>query len=106
MSNMTSEELIKTYQLEKHPEGGYFRETYRAEGKIAGSGKNFSTAIYFLLPSGEKSRLHRIKADEIWHFYLGGPLTVSQIFPNGMTAHTVLGSDVVAGHQYPSTRGN
>lgn len=93
---MTAGDLIKRFKLKKHPEGGYFRETYRAKGKMAGSGKNYSTAIYFLLPAGEKSRLHRIKSDELWHFYAGGPLAISQIFPDGRTTKAVLGQNMAA----------
>lgn len=92
-------ELIKLYKLKKHPEGGYYRESYRAKGKIAGTGKNFSTAIYFLLPAAQISRLHRIKSDELWHFYLGGPLELAQIFPDGRTSKVVLGQDTFSGQK-------
>lgn len=98
MKNITAEELIKLYDLRPHPEGGFFRESYRAEGKT-GDGRNFSTAIYFLLPAGQRSRLHRIKSDELWHFYLGGPLTIGQIFPGGRVELTVPGSDAAAGEK-------
>ncbi|WRH67061.1 MAG: cupin domain-containing protein [Planktothrix sp. GU0601_MAG3] len=77
---MTVEELIEKYQLIPHPEGGYFRETYRSDGVIPHSAlpgnfkgdRNYCTGIYFLLPQGTKSCLHRIQSDEMWHFYLGG----------------------------------
>ncbi len=98
MKHITAEELIRIYDLKRHPEGGFFRESYRAEGKTEG-GRNFSTAIYFLLPAGHKSRLHRIKSDEIWHFYLGGPLTVAQIFPDGRIVRAVLGGNAAAGEK-------
>ncbi len=104
---ISKEELIRLYELEPHPEGGYFRESYRSAGIIpadalggAFSGaRNFSTAIYFLLPEGSKSSLHRIKADEVWHFYLGGPLTIAQIFPDGRVENVTLGQDLKAGHK-------
>ena len=100
MRDINAEDLIRLYKLKRHPEGGYFIESYRAEGKIAGTGRNFSTAIYFLLPAGEKSRLHRIKSDEVWHFYLGGPLTEGQIFPDGRTGYAALGRDAAAGQKF------
>ena len=93
--DITAEELIRLYGLEPHPEGGFFRESYRSEGKTGG--KNFCTAIYFLLPAGHRSRLHRIKSDELWHFYLGGPLTVASISTDGRVARAVLGGDAAAG---------
>lgn len=99
-------QLVRDLRLEPHPEGGYFRETYRAAETIphAALPKRFSgerayaTAIYFLLPAGKFSALHRIQADEVWHFYLGGPLTVVQIAPNGKVERTVLGPDLANGH--------
>lgn len=103
--DITIDALIQHFQLAPHPEGGFFRETYRDRGVIphnalpkrfAGE-RNYSTAIYFLLPEGQRSRLHRITADEAWHFYLGDPLVVVEIGPNGTTRETTLGSDVLAG---------
>src|SRR6202000_1827507 len=69
---MTSEadRLIALLDLEPHPEGGHFRETFR-DGNV---GRSYSTAIYFLLKAGEVSRWHRIDAAEVWHFYRGAPL--------------------------------
>lgn len=107
MPNITVQELIKLYNLQPHPEGGYFSETYRAEGTIAKEAlakgfkgdRNYSTAIYFLLPEGAKSKLHRLQSDEVFHFYLGDPLTVVQILPEGKVEKTVLGPDVKAGHK-------
>ncbi|MBI4223426.1 MAG: cupin domain-containing protein [Deltaproteobacteria bacterium] len=107
MPNVTVEDLINRYDLKPHPEGGYYQETYRAEGTIAEEAlpknfkgdRNWSTAIYFLLPEGAKSKLHRLAADEVFHFYLGGPLTIAQIFPDGKVEKTVLGPDVKAGHK-------
>lgn len=99
-------DLIELHSLKPHPEGGYFRETYRSAGEIPtehlpehGGARNHSTAIYFLLPEGTKSVLHRIKSDEVWHFYLGGPLTLIQIAPDGTVEEVVLGQDVQAGQK-------
>ena len=101
-------DLIRLYKLEPHPEGGYFRESYRSDmtipagalGSAFGGARNCSTAIYFLLPEGSKSALHRIKSDEVWHFYLGGPLTLAQILPDGRTEYSTLGPDIKAGHKF------
>ncbi len=69
---MTSEadRLIRKLKLKPHPEGGWFRETYR-DGN---PGRAHSTAIYFLLKAGESSHWHRVDAAEVWHFYKGAPL--------------------------------
>ncbi|MBI3554996.1 MAG: cupin domain-containing protein [Deltaproteobacteria bacterium] len=76
-------ELVKLFNLKPHPEGGFYAESYRARGMIDPLHRCFSTAIYFLLLQGARSRLHRIASDELWHFYLGGPLTIEQIYPDG-----------------------
>jgi predicted cupin superfamily sugar epimerase len=62
--------LIALLDLKPHPEGGYFRETFRDNG----DGRAASTAIYFLLKAGQASRWHRVDAAEVWHFYRGAPL--------------------------------
>src|SRR5258706_11179962 len=67
-----ADRLIKLLDLAPHPEGGYFRETFRdASGR---DGRAHSTAIFFLLKAGEISRWHRVDAAEVWHFYRGAPL--------------------------------
>ncbi|HAT72225.1 MAG TPA: cupin [Elusimicrobia bacterium] len=98
----TAAGLIKAYALEEHPEGGFFRESYRAAGLTATprGTRNFSTAIYFLLKKGQVSRLHRIKSDEVWHFYSGGPLTVARLLQDGRAEKTVLGRDLAAGQKF------
>ena len=67
-----ADRIIALLNLKPHPEGGYFRETFR-DGAAA-DGRAYSTAIYFLLKAGEISRWHRVDAVEIWHFYRGAPL--------------------------------
>jgi len=67
-----AERLIKLLNLAPHPEGGYFRETFRDVSPRDARGH--STAIYFLLKAGEVSRWHRVEAAEVWHFYRGAPL--------------------------------
>lgn len=75
----TAKYWIEKLQLQKHPEGGWFKEVYRAEDVVPESGlpfnfsgeRNFSTSIYFLLNQEEFSTFHRIKSDELWHYYAG-----------------------------------
>ena len=83
-SNKPSQFYIQHYQMQTHPEGGYFAETYRSSEKIPQNAlpdrftgdRSFSTSIYFLLESHHISALHRIKSDEMWHFYAGCLLNV------------------------------
>nr|BFD32272.1 cupin domain-containing protein [Pigmentibacter ruber] len=98
---MELKELIELYDLQPHPEGGYFKESYRAETKTStpNGERNSSTAIYFLIPVGKKSALHRIASDEVWHFYLGAPLKIIQISPDGILSQVILGQDLKAGHK-------
>lgn len=107
MNCISIEDLISIYHLQPHPEGGFFKETYRDVELIPQSAlpqrftgdRNFSTAIYFLIPEGKKSHLHRIKSDEVWHFYLGGPLTLIEISPQGKLHKMILGQDVKNGQK-------
>lgn len=87
---------IKTLRLQPHPEGGWFRETYRSRGLIPKEGlpdrfpgpRSVSTAIYFLLEGAQFSAFHRIRSDEMWHFYAGRTLRVHVIGKHGkMTGH-------------------
>lgn len=105
------QDLIHLFELMPHPEGGFFKETYRAEENISQSAlperfsgnRSFSTAIFYLLGQGDRSRLHRIQADEVWHFYLGGPLVVAGIDLKGEPFEITLGQDVNAGQQLQCT---
>jgi predicted cupin superfamily sugar epimerase len=102
---LTAQDIIKKLNLEPHPEGGYFRETYRSEGKIPqealseefSGDRNCSTSIYFLLTSDQFSAFHRIKQDEIWHFYDGSPVRIHMISETGAYSHVVVGRDLDAG---------
>jgi predicted cupin superfamily sugar epimerase len=104
---LTADELIGLHGLKRHPEGGYFAETYRASESIARGAlpprydgdRSFCTAIYFLLPQGAKSQLHRVESDEIWHFYLGGALTLFELHEDGRVEKTRLGSDFAIGER-------
>ena len=99
------EKIIEKLDLKPHPEGGYFKETYRSLGEIksesldkAYSGdRNFSTCIYFLLTSENLSALHRIKQDEIWHFYLGSPIKLHTISQTGEHRSYIIGNDILNG---------
>jgi uncharacterized protein len=90
---------IERLGLARHPEGGWFRETYRAAEGIAaahlparfGGDRSFATMIYYLLESGDFSALHRIHQDEGWHFYDGSPLTLHLISPDGAYSTRRLG---------------
>ena len=103
MTNPTVAELISLYRLQPHPEGGFFNETYRSIGVYKGllapfkGERSYSTAIVFLIPKNVTSALHRIASDEVWHFYLGGPLTLIQITPQGQVETITLGADVLKG---------
>jgi predicted cupin superfamily sugar epimerase len=102
---MNAADLVRQLGLLPHPEGGYFRETYRAVEDVAslalpqrfGGDRSISTAIYFLLEAGQCSHLHRIKADEVWHFYAGDPLIVVEINTAGRLKTTLLGGDLPGG---------
>ncbi|EJM95858.1 cupin domain-containing protein [Herbaspirillum sp. YR522] len=87
--------------LQPHPEGGHFRETYRSGQRVAraidGADRAASTAIYYLLQSGERSTWHRIKSDEVWHFYDGSPLHVHVLEPDGALTTLRLGNPLTHG---------
>lgn len=105
---MNAQEYIETLQMQAHPEGGYFAETYRSAEMVAGEAlpgrfggaRTMSTAIYFLLESHHISALHRIQSDEVWHFYDGGPLDVFVIDPAGELYIIRLGRDMAAGEVF------
>ncbi len=87
---MTADEIVELLDLQPHPEGGHYRETWRAEA--APGERATGTAIYFLLKSGEVSHWHRVDAAEIWHWHAGAPLELS-ISTNGQEIRTeILGS--------------
>lgn len=101
----TAEEIIQTLKLQPHPiEGGYFRETFRSAETLPdpypGKGpRAVGTSIYYLLTPGTFSEMHRLPTDEIYHLYLGGPLRMLQLFPDGGHREIVIGSDLVAGQE-------
>jgi uncharacterized protein len=89
----SKDDLIRRFDLQPHPEGGYYRETYRAAQTIhraqkANEPRSASTAIYYMLCDGAHSRWHRLKSDEVWHFYAGEPLHVHVLDRQGkLTTH-------------------
>lgn len=94
---------IETLGLERHREGGFYRQTYRAELGIEAPGRGTraaSTAIYFLLEGEDFSALHRLRSDEVWHFYAGGALVVEVIDPAGEYSSITLGVDREAGEVF------
>jgi len=101
-------QLIQKYNLEPHPEGGWYKQTYKSNEEIAanalperfGANRTFSTAIYFLLEKGNFSAFHRIKSDECWHFYAGDPLLIYIIEQNGEIKVIALGNDLEKGQSF------
>ena len=98
---MNATEWIERLQLGKHPEGGYYRETYRS-GEILhadglptryGGARSVSTTIYYLLEGDDFSAMHRLRSDEIWHFYAGDALELHEITPDGHGRTTRLGPE-------------
>lgn len=81
--NETIEQIINQFELLPHPEGGFYKETYRSETKCNNGTRSLSTVIYFLLRSEDVSHFHRIKSDEIWYYHGGSPLIVHSIDENG-----------------------
>ena len=92
-----ADELILTLGLARHPEGGWFRETWR--DRPPGGGRGAGTAIYYLLRSGERSHWHRLDAAEVWHFYAGEPLALAVSVDGAGVDEHVLGNDLPAGQR-------
>lgn len=92
---------VEKLQLRKHPEGGFFAETYRSEESVPQAGlparfsgpRRFGTAILYLLEESDFSAFHKIKSDEIWHFYNGDPLNIFYFDTNGNLKKIVLGNN-------------
>jgi uncharacterized protein len=104
----TAQQFIDHYGLLPHPEGGWYKETYRSSEIIPaaslparfGGDRNFSTAIYFLLEQGNFSGFHKIKSDECWHFYSGQVLHVYVLHEDGKMDIIKLGSDILNGELF------
>ena len=100
---MEAKELIKQLELIPHPEGGYYRRVYESKEYCVTSytdeKRPASTAIYYLLEEGDFSAFHRLKSDEIWHFYKGDAMKIYSIDTAGNLRVDKLGADVEAGEQ-------
>jgi len=98
---MTSDEIKALLHLEPHPvEGGWYSRTYTSSVSVAllGGVRPYGTAIYYLLEEGTFSEMHMLASDEIFHFYLGDPVEMLQLRPDGGSALPTLGPDLRAGH--------
>jgi len=94
---MNAQKLIEKLQLLPHPEGGWYRETYRSAETMTnknGLNRNVCTTIYFLLEGNDKSHFHRIQSDETWFFHNGEPLEVLMI-TSGQLQSITLGNDII-----------
>ena len=103
------QKLIEKFHLLAHPEGGFYRETYRSQVSVETpfGMRSASTAIDFLLTLGEVSHFHRIKSDEVWHHYKGGDILIHEISSTGEYSCTILGHEchshvVIAGNWFAS----
>jgi predicted cupin superfamily sugar epimerase len=100
-ASLTAQDWITRLALAPHPEGGWYRETYRSREHVPtaalptrfGGARVFSTAIYYLLRAGERSALHRIKSDEVWHHYAGDAVTLWLLETPGAAREIRLGGD-------------
>ena len=96
---MTAEEVIETLGLiPLAEEGGLVKETYRSS-VLTESGEAAGTAIFYLLRGGSFSHLHRLTGDELYHFYMGDPVKLTELLPDGSVCTTILGQDVRNGEQ-------
>lgn len=92
----TIQSLVEQLQLLPHPEGGFYRETYRSSTTIEGTERQLLTSIYFLLTGSNVSRFHRITSDECWYFHAGDPIVVHTLNEQGH-GEFVLGNDLQNG---------
>ncbi len=96
--------LIRKLELREHPEGGYYSEIYRSlktlnSNEDIGISRNLATSIYFMLKSGQVSKLHKLKSDEIWYFHDGSPLRVFLLNKSGNFQIAILGNNIVQDQQ-------
>lgn len=112
MHKLTSDQLISHLNLKPLKiEGGYYYESYRSDEFIKKEGlperytkdKQFGTAIYFLLTSDQKGIMHKVLSDELFHFYLGDPVQMLLLYPNGNSNIVFLGNNILAGQRIQMT---
>jgi predicted cupin superfamily sugar epimerase len=94
---ITAEEIISLLELERHPEGGWYRQTF--EDTPEAGMRAQSTAIYYLLEGGDLSAWHRVDAAEVWHWYAGAPLKLRLSHEGNVIDEYTLGPDLVAGQR-------
>jgi len=97
---MSAEEIKALLHLQPHPvEGGWYRRTYTCDVSVAllGGVRPYGTAIYYLLEEGTFSEMHSLASDEIFHFYLGDPVQMLQLHPDGSSKVVTIGPDLAAG---------
>lgn len=107
MKPLTMQEAISHYRLIPHIEGGYYYRTFRSDiitpkaslpSRFEGD-RTIASSILYLVPGDVKSKLHRLKSDEIWHFYLGNPFVLIELQAQGDLKQTRLGHDILKGEQ-------
>jgi predicted cupin superfamily sugar epimerase len=99
-AHMTVDEIVRALELEAHPEGGFFVETFRSSLRVPAHGaeRASSTAIYYLLPAHAFAAFHRVRSDEVWHHYAGAPVEVWLLDGAG-ARRALLGPDLAAGER-------
>ncbi|MBO6756869.1 MAG: cupin domain-containing protein [Roseibium sp.] len=98
LSDLTPDRIADLLNMQPHPEGGFFVETFR-DPHTDDAGRSASTLIYFLLPEGVTSRWHKVDAVETWHFYAGSPLDLSISYDGRSMERVILGPDLLAGER-------
>lgn len=98
---MSAVDVVRLLELAPHPEGGFYRETFRDTARLPGTSRALSTAIYFLLPEGVVSRWHTVDAVETWHWYAGAPLALSMAAPDGTDFWEAILGRALAGGERP-----
>ena len=96
MSKLAAKDVIFTLGMQRHPEGGWYAQTFEDSDKVDGRAR--STAIYYLLEAGDASHWHRVDAVEVWHFYAGAPLRLRISDGRSVDEH-LLGSDLEGGQR-------
>ncbi len=102
---VTAEAIVKALSLLPHPEGGFYKETYRSDGVISEDclpnsfegNRNYCTGIYYLLKSDDFSAFHKVNQDEMWHFYAGDPIEITMITNEGVLNKVRIGSNIIKG---------
>ena len=97
MADLTAQTVIELLGLRPHPEGGHYVETFR--DRVIVDGRPASSAIYFLLEAGQRSRWHRVDASEVWHWHAGAPIALGIAPPDGSSTVVRLGPDLLAGER-------